>query len=76
MSALSCVRRRTPVPVFDQIKQAPAPELLAEIDPWMRRMKSLKQDTAFAVLAANLSPQGFIDPKAAIWFIMSEYGCC
>jgi hypothetical protein len=50
--------------------------LLAEIDPWMRRMKSLKQDTAFAVLAANLSPQGFIDPKAAIWFIMSEYGRC
>jgi hypothetical protein len=30
----------------------------------------------FAVLAANLSPQGFIGAKAAIWFIMSEYGCC
>jgi hypothetical protein len=50
--------------------------LLAEIDPSMRRMKSLKQHTVFAVLAANLLPQGFIDPKAAIWFIMSEYGRC
>jgi hypothetical protein len=37
--------------------------------PWFR------QDTAFAV-AANLSPQGFIGAKAAIWFIMSEYGRC
>ena len=46
MSALSCVRRRTPVLVFDQIKQALAPELLAEIS------------AAFAELAANLSPAG------------------
>ena len=36
---------------------APSPKLLAEIGPWMRRMKSLKQDAAFAVLAASLSPQ-------------------
>ena len=42
----------------------------------MRRMKSLKQDTTFTVLAANLLPQGFIGAKAAIWFIMSEYGRC
>jgi hypothetical protein len=45
------------VVVFGEIKQAPSPKLLAEIGPWMRRMKSLKQDAAFAVLAASLSPQ-------------------
>src|SRR5215470_1741541 len=43
--------------VFGEIKQAPSPKLLAEIGPWMQRMKSLKNDAAFAVLAANLSPQ-------------------
>jgi hypothetical protein len=45
------------VVVFGEFKQAPSPKLLAEIGPWMRRMKSLKQDAAFAVLAASLSPQ-------------------
>jgi len=45
------------VVVFGEIKQAPSPKLLAEIGPWMRRMKSLKQDTAFAVLAVSLSPR-------------------
>jgi len=45
------------VVVFGEIKQTPSPKLLAEIGPWMRRMKSLKQDAAFAVLAASLSPQ-------------------
>src|SRR5581483_4601919 len=43
--------------VFGEIKQAPSPKLLAEIGPWMQRMKSLKNDAAFAVLAAALSPQ-------------------
>ncbi len=45
------------VVVFGEIKQAPSPKLLAEIGPWMQRMKSLKPDAAFAVLAASLSPQ-------------------
>jgi hypothetical protein len=35
--------------VFAEIKQAPSPKLLAEIGPWMQRMKSLKKDAAFAV---------------------------
>jgi hypothetical protein len=43
--------------VFGEIKQAPSPKMLAEIGPWMRRMKSLKEDAAFAVVAAALSPQ-------------------
>jgi DNA-binding HxlR family transcriptional regulator len=45
------------VVVFGEIKQAPSPKLLAEIGPWMRRMKSLKPEAAFAVLAPTLSPQ-------------------
>jgi hypothetical protein len=45
------------VVVFGEIKQSPSPKLLAEIAPWMRRMKALRQDTAFAVVAADLSPQ-------------------
>src|SRR5258705_9102546 len=43
--------------VFAEIKQAPSPKLLAEIGPWMQRMKSLKKDAAFAVLAPAMSPQ-------------------
>ena len=43
--------------VFAEIKQAPSPKLLAEIGPWMQRMKSLKKDAAFAVLAPSLSSQ-------------------
>jgi hypothetical protein len=31
--------------------------MLAEIGPWMRRMKSLKDDAAFAIIAPTLSPQ-------------------
>ena len=63
--------------MFDETKQAPSRELLTETGPWMRRMKSLKRDTASAVLAANLSPpQGFIGAKAAIWLIMSKYLRC
>jgi hypothetical protein len=45
------------VTVFGEVKQAPSPKLLAEIGPWMRRMKSLQPDTAFAVLTTSLSPQ-------------------
>jgi len=43
--------------VFGEIKQAPSPKVLAEIGPWIQRMKSLKADAAFAVLAPALSPQ-------------------
>jgi hypothetical protein len=43
--------------VFGEIKQAPSPKTLAEIGPWMQRMKSLKDDAAFAVVATSLSPQ-------------------
>lgn len=43
--------------VFGEIKQAPSPKVLAEIRPWMQRMKSLKDDAAFAVVAPAFSPQ-------------------
>src|SRR5882724_10395281 len=43
--------------VFGEIKPALSPKMLAEIGPWMRRMKSLKEDAAFAVIAPALSPQ-------------------
>ena len=43
--------------VFGEIKQAPSPKVLAEIGPWIQRMKSLKADAAFAVVAPALSPQ-------------------
>ncbi len=43
--------------VFGEIKQAPSPKVLAEIGPWIQRMKSLKTDAAFAVVAPALSPQ-------------------
>jgi hypothetical protein len=45
------------IPVFAEIKQAPSLKLLAEIGPWMQRMKSLKKDAAFAVLSPSLSSQ-------------------
>ncbi len=43
--------------VFGEIKQVPSPKVLAEIGPWIQRMKSLKPDAAFAVVAPALSPQ-------------------
>ncbi len=43
--------------VFGEIRQAPSPKLLTEIGPWIQRMKSLKADAAFAVVAPALSPQ-------------------
>jgi len=45
--------------VFDEITHAHSPELLAEIDPWMLCMKSLRWDTAFGVFARK-SVAGFI----------------
>src|SRR5947207_11389960 len=43
--------------VFGEIKQAPSPKMLAEIGSWMRRMKSLKQAAAFAIVSPALSLQ-------------------
>jgi hypothetical protein len=43
--------------VFGEIKQAPSRKVLAEIGPWIQRMKSLKEDAAFAVVAPALSSQ-------------------
>jgi DNA-binding HxlR family transcriptional regulator len=43
--------------VLGEIKEAPSPKLLAEIGPWIQRMKSLKEDAAFAVVAPAVSPQ-------------------
>jgi hypothetical protein len=43
--------------VFGEIKQAPSPKVLAEIGPWIQRMKSLKADAAFAIVAPALSPR-------------------
>ena len=45
------------IQVFAEIKQTPSPKTVAEIGPWMRRMKALKEDAAFAVIASALSPQ-------------------
>src|SRR6202049_2419278 len=56
MSALNCLGKNR-ILVFAEIKQAPSPKLLAEIGPWMQRMKSLKKDADFAVLAPSLSSQ-------------------
>jgi len=47
------------VVIFGEPSRLPSSKLLGEIGPWMRHMKSLKQHTAFAVLAANLSPHAF-----------------
>lgn len=61
--ALQCPFRagfgKNAVVVSDEIKQAPSQKLLGDCS-WVRRDESFKQDTAFTVLAANLSPQGFI----------------
>ena len=43
--------------VFGEIRQAPSPKVLAEIGPWIQRMKALKPDAAFAVVAPGLSSQ-------------------
>jgi hypothetical protein len=75
MSALSCLRRRTPVLVF--ANSAGSRSRVAGGDlPVDGAHKVVETGHAFAVSAANLSPQGFIGAKAAIWFIMSEYGRC
>jgi hypothetical protein len=45
------------VPVLAEIKKTVSPKLLEEIAPWVRRMKSLKQDAAFALACPALSLQ-------------------
>jgi hypothetical protein len=43
--------------VLGEIKLALSPKLLEEIAPWIRRMKSLREDVAFALICPALSPQ-------------------
>jgi len=45
------------VPVLAEIKKTVSPKLLEEIAPWVRRMKSLKEDAAFALACPALSLQ-------------------
>lgn len=43
--------------IFGEIKPAVSPRLLQEIAPWIKRMKSLREGVAFAVICPTLSPQ-------------------
>jgi hypothetical protein len=45
------------VPVLAEIKKTVSPKVLEEIAPWVRRMKSLKEDAAFALACPALSLQ-------------------
>jgi hypothetical protein len=45
------------IPVFAEVKPDFSPRRLAEITPWIQRLKSLRQDVAIAVAAPSLSPQ-------------------
>ncbi|MGA2630755.1 MAG: hypothetical protein ABSG54_11135 [Terriglobia bacterium] len=45
------------VRVLAEIRSASSPKLLEEIAPWIRRMKSLRPDVAFAVISPALSLQ-------------------
>jgi hypothetical protein len=45
------------VPVLAEIKKTVSPKLLEEIAPWVRRMKSLKEDAAFALACPAVSLQ-------------------
>lgn len=45
------------VRVFGEIKDAFSPKLLEEISPWVKRIKSMRNDVAYAMIAPALSPQ-------------------
>src|SRR6185437_2500061 len=45
------------ITVFAEVKPDSSPRRLAEIAPWIQRLKSLRQDVAIAVAAPSLSPQ-------------------
>ncbi|MGH7828992.1 MAG: hypothetical protein ACREP8_02330 [Candidatus Binatia bacterium] len=43
--------------VLGEIKPAVSPKLLEQIAPWIRRMKSLRQDVAFVLISTAISPR-------------------
>lgn len=45
------------IPVFAEVKTDLSPRRLAEIAPWIQRLKSLRQDVSIAIAAASISPQ-------------------
>jgi hypothetical protein len=45
------------IQVLGEIKQIFSPRIIAEIEPWIRRLKSLRPDLAVALLAPALSDQ-------------------
>lgn len=45
------------VRVFGEIRQAFSPKLLDEISPWVKRVKSMRNDVAYAMIAPAFSPQ-------------------
>lgn len=45
------------IPVFAEVKPNFSPRHLAEIVPWVQRLKSLRDDVSVAVAAPSLSPQ-------------------
>lgn len=45
------------IPVFAEVKPDFSPRRLAEIAPWIQRLKSLRQDVSIAVAAPSFSPQ-------------------
>ncbi len=51
LSGANCIQ------VLGEIKSAFSPRLLEEIGPWIRRLKSLRNDVSVAVIAPVLSPQ-------------------
>lgn len=47
----------TKVEVYVEVKSATTPKQVEQIAPWLSQMKSLKKDTAFALVCPALSPQ-------------------
>ncbi len=43
--------------VLGEVKPAVSPRLLEELAPWIRRMKALREDVAFALVVPALSPR-------------------
>jgi hypothetical protein len=43
--------------VFGEIREAFSPKLLEEISPWIRRVKSMRNDVAYTMIAPAFSPQ-------------------
>ena len=43
--------------IYGEIKPAVSPKLLEQIAPWIRRMRSLRQDAAFALICTVLTPR-------------------